>query len=226
MRLRQPRMRGTICLGHSGGPNGEGGNRLGPRSGLATAASSDPEFNAKAIYNLAIQGDEEARKIFGRVGRALGICLANLVNAFNLPCTSSVEECPARGRHFPHSFLKNCGSVLWFTPPPLPPSQSRMDRALPGQVDSEGPTRTIITRALLGSDAGLYGAAELPMARSCSSHPKVCHPDRRERSERSGGTCFLPPALKAVQAPTQATTNSSLSSARANARDSARVFRS
>ena len=56
----------------------------GRAPGLAKAASSDPEFNAKAIYNLAIQGDEEARKIFARVGRALGICLANLVNAFNL----------------------------------------------------------------------------------------------------------------------------------------------
>jgi glucokinase len=32
-----------------------------------------------------------------------------------------------------------------------------------GQVGPEGSTRTIITRALLGSDAGLYGAARLPM---------------------------------------------------------------
>ena len=56
----------------------------GRAPGLAKAASTDPEFSSKAIYNLAIQGDEEARKIFARVGRALGICLANLVNAFNL----------------------------------------------------------------------------------------------------------------------------------------------
>src|SRR5882757_2982341 len=56
----------------------------GRAPGLARAASSDPEFSSKAIYNLAIQGDEEAKKIFARVGRALGICLANLVNAFNL----------------------------------------------------------------------------------------------------------------------------------------------
>jgi hypothetical protein len=31
------------------------------------------------------------------------------------------------------------------------------------QVEPGGPTKTIITRALLGSDAGLYGAARLPM---------------------------------------------------------------
>jgi hypothetical protein len=30
-------------------------------------------------------------------------------------------------------------------------------------VGPEGSTKTIITRALLGSDAGLYGAAQLPM---------------------------------------------------------------
>src|SRR5438270_5793718 len=31
---------------------------------LAGAANSDPEFSAKAVYNLAIQGDAEASKIF------------------------------------------------------------------------------------------------------------------------------------------------------------------
>jgi hypothetical protein len=30
-------------------------------------------------------------------------------------------------------------------------------------VGTEGSSRTIITRALLGSDVGLYGAAQLPM---------------------------------------------------------------
>jgi hypothetical protein len=30
-------------------------------------------------------------------------------------------------------------------------------------VGSEGSTKTIITLALLGSDAGLYGAAQLPL---------------------------------------------------------------
>ncbi len=52
---------------------------------LERAASSDPEFSAKAVYNLAIQGDVEAKRIFGRVGRALGIGIADLVNALNLP---------------------------------------------------------------------------------------------------------------------------------------------
>jgi glucokinase len=32
-----------------------------------------------------------------------------------------------------------------------------------GRLGPEGSTKTIVTLALLGSDAGLYGAAQLPM---------------------------------------------------------------
>jgi len=42
----------------------------GTAPGLAMGANSDVEFNAKEIHNLAIQGDEQARRIFRRVGRA------------------------------------------------------------------------------------------------------------------------------------------------------------
>jgi glucokinase len=131
---------------------------------LATAANSDPEFNAKAVYNLAIQGDEEARRIFARVGRALGICLANLVNAFNLPMYvvgGGVSSAWEAFSPFIFEELRRRSLIYAAT---APPSQSFDGPGASGQVDSEGPTRTIITRALLGSDAGLYGAAELPMA--------------------------------------------------------------
>ena len=57
----------------------------GTAPALAQAANANVEFSAKAVYNLAIQGDEEARKIFRRVGRALGIVLSDMVNALNLP---------------------------------------------------------------------------------------------------------------------------------------------
>jgi len=36
----------------------------GHAPGLAKAANSDPEFSARSIYNLAIQGDPDARRIF------------------------------------------------------------------------------------------------------------------------------------------------------------------
>src|ERR1700687_4927144 len=54
-----------------------------PASALASASSADPEFSAKTIYNLAIQGDGDARRIFNYVGRCLGIVLSNLVNSLN-----------------------------------------------------------------------------------------------------------------------------------------------
>jgi glucokinase len=43
-----------------------------------------------------------------------------------------------------------------------PPSLSG-DQGASAQVDPKVSRNTIITRALLGSDAGLYGAARLPM---------------------------------------------------------------
>ncbi len=39
---------------------------------LAKAANSDPEFSARSIYNLAIQGDEAAQRIFRRFGERFG----------------------------------------------------------------------------------------------------------------------------------------------------------
>jgi glucokinase len=56
----------------------------GEASTFTAAASSDPEFGAKSIYNLAIQGDEHARRIFRTFGRYLGMLLADLVNVLNL----------------------------------------------------------------------------------------------------------------------------------------------
>jgi glucokinase len=138
----------------------------GRAPGLARAASSDPEFNAKAVYNLAIQGDEEARKIFGRLGRALGICIANLVNAFNLPMYvvgGGVASAWEAFSPFVFEELRQRSLIYAATAPPAPLSDGQ---GASGQVDSEGPTRTIVTRALLGSDAGLYGAAELPLTQS------------------------------------------------------------
>ena len=56
----------------------------GQAPALAKAASSDAEFSAKSIYNLAIQGNADAQQIFKRFGSALGMLLADLVNVLNL----------------------------------------------------------------------------------------------------------------------------------------------
>jgi glucokinase len=130
---------------------------------LASAANSDPEFSAKAVYNLAIQGDEEARRIFARVGRALGITIANLVNAFNLPMYvigGGVSSAWQAFAPFIFEELRQRSLVYAAT---APSSLQPGDYRATGQIAAEGPTRTIVTLALLGSDAGLYGAAQLPM---------------------------------------------------------------
>jgi glucokinase len=137
----------------------------GDAPGLAKAASADAEFSAREIYNLAIQGDEQARRIFRRVGRALGIALATMVNGLNLEMyVIGGGVCSAWEAFSPTIFeeLRQRAMVYAATAPadPLhtPSGASRQKEA--------GTARTtIITRALLGSDAGLFGAARLPMTR-------------------------------------------------------------
>ena len=116
---------------------------------LERAMRSDPEFSAKVIYNLAIQGDEPARKIFEDVGRRLGIVLAGLVNLLNLPM-----------------YVIGGGvSSAWdaFAPAMLREVQARSFVYTATNWDEHSKHRTIITRALLGTDAGLFGAARLPL---------------------------------------------------------------
>ena len=131
--------------------------------GLARATSApDVEFSAKLVYNLAIQGDQPAREIFNRVGWALGILIASLVNVLNL-----------------NMYVIGGGvSAAWsvFSPPMFDEVRKR-SMVYVATTPAEGGTSptgasaeatsmgqpTVITRALLGSDAGLYGAARLPM---------------------------------------------------------------
>lgn len=128
---------------------------------LSRAADSNPEFSAKAVYNLAVQGDEAAKKIFRRVGRALGIVLADMINALNLPMyvvgggVSSAWEAFA-----PSIFeeLRERSMVYAATAP-----DSSHGGGASGRVQQKATTKTIVTRALLGSDAGLFGAARLPL---------------------------------------------------------------
>jgi glucokinase len=134
------------------------------KSALATAANSDPEFSAKSIYNLAIQGDEDARRIFRYVGRCIGIVLSTLVNFLNLPIyvigggVSSAWEAfsPAIFEEMQRRSL-----VYGATAPQAPAPDKRLGAS--ALVEPGPGPKTIVTRALLGSDAGLFGAARLPM---------------------------------------------------------------
>jgi glucokinase len=139
----------------------------GDAPGLTKAASSDLEFSAKEIYDLAIQGDEQAGGIFRRAGRALGIALAAMVNGLNLEMyVIGGGVCSAWDAFSPTIFeeLRQRSTVYAATAPADP---LRMSLNASGQVDPGAERKTLITRALLGSDAGLFGAARLPMTREC-----------------------------------------------------------
>jgi glucokinase len=132
-------------------------------SALARAAHSDPEFSAKSIYNLAIQGDEDARRIFRYVGRCLGIVLSSLVNSLNLPIYVIGGGVSSAWEAFSPSIFEELRrrSIVYAATAPHDPSATNQGAS--AYVEAGPGHKTIITRALLGSDAGLYGAARLPM---------------------------------------------------------------
>ncbi len=125
--------------------------------------SHDPvQFTSRSIYNLAIQGEAPAKKVFENVGRALGIGIGGMVNALNLPIyvigggVSSAWDAFAPAMYEEMKFRSSIYSLT-----------------SPDRVGHE--KGTIVTRALLGSDAGLYGAARLPMLENFSQTEKGRH---------------------------------------------------
>ena len=132
-------------------------------SALARVAHSDPEFSAKSIYNLAIQGDEEARKIFRRVGRALGIVLSVMVNSLNLPMYVIGGGVSSAWEAFSPTIFEELRQRCMVYAATAPHDPLAIGSGASAQVEPGSGHKTIITRALLGSDAGLYGAARLPM---------------------------------------------------------------
>jgi len=132
---------------------------------LARAANSDPEFSAKAVYNLAIQGDEEAKRIFGRVGRALGIGIADVVGILNLPMYVIGGGAASAWEAFSPFIFEELRqrSMVYAATAPATPLTGGEGASAKVEPEPGGLRKTIITRALLGSDAGLYGAARLPM---------------------------------------------------------------
>jgi glucokinase len=102
------------------------------------------EITAAEVYGLAVAGDERALSVFDSVGKALGIGLASLVNIFNFPL-----------------YLLS-GGVL--------PAWDYFASSMFAEIDKRSytckRTGTRIEKAVLGAEAGLFGAAYLPLQRS------------------------------------------------------------
>jgi glucokinase len=131
---------------------------------LASAANADPDFSAKSVYELAMKGDAAAQRIFTRFGEALGILLADLVNVLDLDMfvigggvVSAWDAFAAKM----FSELRERSLVYAASAPEDPGAEKEGASA---QITSYTRRKTIITRAILGSDAGLYGAARVPAA--------------------------------------------------------------
>ena len=116
---------------------------------------------------MSVQGDEPARKIFQVVGRAVGIAVADLVNIFNLPMYVIGGGVSSAWEAFAPSMLEELRKRS-FVYRATAPSDGTPGVSGTHVHDDSLPTRrnTIITQALLGSDAGLIGAARLPMIAS------------------------------------------------------------
>ena len=131
----------------------------GQAPSLAEAASSDAEFGAKSIYNLAIQGDEPARRIFRNFGRYLGILLADLVNVLNLEMYVIGGGVSSAWDAFAPTMFEELRqrSIVYAATAPTDPlrDSSGKEEGASAQAGSRSGQETIITRAVLGSDAGL-----------------------------------------------------------------------
>lgn len=138
---------GHMTVNPTGNPCGCGNRGCLEKHASATAITAmaklqglGDHLSAEAVYHLAAEGNDKARAIFVVMGEALGIAIANLVNAFNF-----------------RLYLLS-GGVLgawdYFYP------------ALEAEVRRRSfvyrNTETKIAKAELGNEAGLYGTAILP----------------------------------------------------------------
>jgi glucokinase len=113
---------------------------------MANLVSLGDHLTAKDVYELARQGNENARRIFEQMGTALGLALGTLINIFNFPL-----------------YLLS-GGVL--------PAWDYFAPAMFEQVRLRSftfrHTKTRIEKAILENEAGLYGAAYLPFQAQAS----------------------------------------------------------
>jgi glucokinase len=140
---------GHITVVPNGLPCGCGNNGCVEKHASASAIAAmgrlhglGDTITSRGVYELARQGHERALMIFEHMGQALGIAIANLINIFNFPL-----------------YLLSGGPLpAWdyFAPTMLAEVKKRSF--------TYRNTQTTITKATLGDQAGLFGAAYLPFA--------------------------------------------------------------
>ena len=101
----------------------------------------DNNLTSADVFEMARAGDRRAISVFESMGRALGIGIANLINIFNFPL-----------------YLLSGGPIpAWDLFAPIMFDEIRKRSFVFVSTD------TRVERATLGADAGLFGAAHLPV---------------------------------------------------------------
>ncbi|MGA2400375.1 MAG: ROK family protein [Syntrophobacteraceae bacterium] len=103
------------------------------------ALESEGKLSAQAIYACAKRGDPTALALFDKMGRALGICLANIFSALGIR----------------RAVIGGGVSTAWdlFIGP--------LEKALAQNCSMLDPGLAVVTQSRLGNDAALIGAARL-----------------------------------------------------------------
>lgn len=138
---------GHITVVPNGNPCGCGNHGCLEKHASATAVEAmaylmglGEGLSAKDVFELAEKGEPLARAAFARMGAALGQALAALINIFNFPL-----------------YLLSGG---------LLPAWDYFAPAMFAEIETRSftwrHTKTRVERAILGNEAGLYGAAYLP----------------------------------------------------------------
>jgi len=126
----------------------------GKAPGLNALGKADGAITALDIATAAQQGDVDAKRIYEQAGRSLGICLAGLINIFNLPLYVIGGGVATSWDLISKALfeeLERRSYVYALTAPGRAAS-----KGMPG-----GGTRVL--PAQLGSEAGLLGACILPL---------------------------------------------------------------
>ncbi|MGH9555611.1 MAG: ROK family protein [Terriglobales bacterium] len=105
------------------------------------------DLNAKSVFLLAQRGDAAAQAIYATVGRMLGVLLAGLVNALNLPMY----------------VIGGGGAGAWDAFAPVMIEEVRRRSFVYAATESDPRRRTQIVKAVLLGDAGLFGSARVAL---------------------------------------------------------------
>jgi len=139
---------GHTTISPNGYPCGCGNTGCVEKYASATAVSAmarllnlGHDLSSEDVFNLAKGGNVRAQAIFEAVGAALGTLLASLINTFNFPLYLLGGGMTAAWELFEPSLLAEVSRRSF--------------------IYRQNPPR--IERATLGGDAGLYGAAYLPL---------------------------------------------------------------